>query len=344
VKETVGVDGWRIWAEELVVEMYEQIPRLPPGGRAERPEDFLGQAVKQTGGFSWVRHSAGSIHVILKDNIIIKYNVLANRANIQKRRFHILDTLLKWEGELSNGRIRELIDIQVVSASRLLADYREAYPDRLSWDSSKKRYLLRPTRERFGGSADDYLRLLVEESGEPEWIEQLDTSISVVHQLVLSAIRQAIETGIPVRIDYASMTHPEGQTRDIFPFHVVQAGRRWHVRAWCCMRKEYRDFVLGRIRSVEDSSNVIRPDMPDTGWETRVDVRLVPHSALSLTQAQVIRDELFDGTTARRVRTRACLVPYVVQDVRASVSADQMPPDYQIEVANLAEIHGFLFP
>lgn len=285
----------------------------------------------------------GEIHVILKDNIIIKYNVLANRANIQKRRFQILDILLKWEGELSNGRVRELLGIQVVGASRLLADYREAHPDRLNWDSSKKRYLLRDTRERFGGSAADYLRLLVEESGEPDWIERLDTSISVVQPRVLTAIRQAIEAGAPVRIDYASMTHPEGQARDIFPFHIVEAGRRWHVRAWCCMRKEYRDFVLGRIRSVKESQSAAGPDEPDTAWETRVDVRLVPHSALSPAQARVIRDELFDGTTARRIRTRACLVPYVVQEVRASVSAEQKPPDYQIEVANLGEIRSFLF-
>lgn len=286
----------------------------------------------------------GEIHVILKDNIIIKYNVLANRANIQKRRFQILDTLLKWEGELSNGRVRELLGIQIVSASRLLADYRETYSDRLSWDSSRKRYLLRATRERFGGSADDYLRLLVEEGGEPEWIERLDTSISFVQPRVFSRIHQAIESDSPVRIDYASMTHPEGQARDIFPFHIVEAGRRWHVRAWCCTRREYRDFVLGRIRSVKESPGATGPDVPDAAWERRVDVRLVPHSALSPAQAQVIRDELFDGTTARRIRTRACLVPYLVQEVRASVSSEQKPPDYQIEVANLEEIRSLLFP
>ncbi|HMN12769.1 MAG TPA: WYL domain-containing protein [Bellilinea sp.] len=269
---------------------------------------------------------------------------MANRANIQKRRFEILDTLLKWEGELSNSRIRDLLDIQVVSASRLLADYREAYPDRLSWDSSRKRYLLRPNRERFGGAADDYLRLLTEQGEQLNWIERLDTNISVVQPAVLSTIRRAIQDEKLVQIDYASMTHPEGQTRDIFPFHIVEAGRRWHVRAWCCMRGEYRDFVLGRIRSIKESLDVMRPSIPDTGWETRADVRLVPHSALSPAQARVIRDELLDGTTARRIRTRACLVPYVVQEVRASVSIDQQPPDYQIEVANLDEIRLYLFP
>lgn len=268
---------------------------------------------------------------------------MANRANIQKRRFQILDTLLRWEGELSNARVREFLDIQIVSASRLLAEYREVNPDRLTWDSSKKRYLLRPTRERFGGSADDYLRLLIEENGEPEWVERLETSISAVHPHVLSSIHHAIKNRAPVRIDYASMTHPEGQTRDIFPFHVVQAGRRWHVRAWCCMRGEYRDFVLGRIRSIKEAGNAAPPDTSDAAWDTRVDVRLVPHSALSPAQTRVIRDELFDGTTARRIHTRGCLVPYVIQEVRASVSADQMPPDYQIEVANLGEIRSFLF-
>lgn len=283
-------------------------------------------------------------YVILQDNIIITYKIVANRANIQTRRFQLLDTLLKWEGELSNARIRDVLGVQIVQVSRLLSEYRDAHPGRVVWEPSRKRYLRQPTRENYGGKVDDYLRILDEEGGQSGWIERLDTTISNVKPNVLIAMRQAIEMGTPLRILYASMTSPAGSERDIFPQHIVQAGRRWHVRAWCCMRNDYRDFVLGRIRRIGKSPNSARPDVPDLSWEAAVDVRLVPHRELSAAQAKVIRDELFDGTMARRIRTRGCLVPYVIQDLRAAVSADQAPPDYQVEVSNLDEVGKYLFP
>jgi hypothetical protein len=268
---------------------------------------------------------------------------LANRSNIQKRRFQLLDTLLKWEGELSNGRIRDLLGLQIVQVSRLLSEYRDAHPGRMAWEPSRKRYLRQPSRDRYGGTVDDYLRLLDEEGNQSTWIERLDTSVSSVTPDVLIAMRQAIEAGHPIRILYASMTHPAGVERDIFPQHIVQAGRRWHIRAWCCTRQEYRDFVLGRIRRIGKPSVLAMPEVADDAWETEVDVRLVPHRKLSAAQAKVIQDELFEGTMARRFRTRGCLVPYVVQDLRASVSLDQVPPDYQVEVSNLDEIGKYLF-
>lgn len=268
---------------------------------------------------------------------------MANRANIQKRRFQLLDTLLKWEGELSNGRIRDLLGVQVVQVSRLLSEYRDAHPSRVMWEPSRKRYLRQSSRERYGGTVDDYLRLLDEEGAQAGWIERLDTNISSVTPSVLIAMRQAIEAGLPVRILYTSMTHPAGVERDIFPQHIVHAGRRWHVRAWCCTRQGYRDFVLGRIRKIGKSPILVKPEVSDEAWEATVDVRLVPHRELSAAQAKVIRDELFEGTMARRIRTRGCLVPYVVQDIRASAAPDQGPPDYQIEVSNLDEIGKYLF-
>lgn len=283
------------------------------------------------------------IYVILQDKLIIRYNILANRTNIQ-RRFQLLDTLLKWEGELSNGRIRDLLGVQIVQVSRLLSEYRDTHPARMVWEPSRKRYMRQPSRERYGGTVEDYLRILDEEGSQSAWIERIDTNISSVAPNVLIAMRQAIEAGRPVRILYTSMTNPTGAERDIFPGHIVQAGRRWHVRAWCCARQEYRDFVLGRIRRISKSSVLAKPEVVDDAWETMVDVRLVPHRDLSTAQAKVIRDELFDGTMARRIRTHGCLVPYVVQDIRASVSPNQAPPDYQVEISNLDEIGKYLFP
>lgn len=268
---------------------------------------------------------------------------MANRATLQIRRLKILDTLLKWEGELSNARVRELIDIQTVQASRLLSEYRDAHQGRLAWDVSTKRYRRVVTREKYGGSADDYLHLLYDEQDVPDWLVRLDTQISTVRPEVLATLRKSIEGRTPVRIIYASMAHPEGTDRVIFPHGIVQAGRRWHVRAWCCLRREFRDFVIGRIREIDAAKTEDKPDALDEAWEAMVRVRFVPHRNLNVAQANVVRDELFEGTMAKSVNTRGCLVPYLIQEVRAAISVEQQPPEYQIEVSNLGDISCYLF-
>ena len=268
---------------------------------------------------------------------------MAKRANQRDRRFRILDILLRWEGELSNGRLRDLLGIQVVRASRMLSEYRNEHPDRVLWDLPTKRYQRLATREKYGGSADDYLHLLFDEDVVPDWLVRLDTQISAVRPEVLAMLRKAIEGGTPVKIVYASMTHPKGTERVIYPHGIAQAGRRWHARAWCCLRREYRDFVLGRVSRIESVETQERPEGIDEDWETIVDVRLVPHRDLDHLQALVVRNELFDGTTARRISTRGSLVPYLIQEVRASVIDSQVPPEYQIEVSNLDQISQYLF-
>ena len=268
---------------------------------------------------------------------------MVRKSNQRERRFRILDILLRWEGELSNGRLRDLLGIQVVRASRMLSEYRDAHPDRVLWDLPKKRYQRLATREKYGGTADDYLHLLFDEAVVPDWLVRLDTQISAVRPEVLAMLRKAIEGGTPVKIVYASMTYPTGTERVIYPHGIAQAGRRWHARAWCCLRREYRDFVIGRIREISPIEYADRPNQVDKRWETFVDVRLVPHRDLTSDQARVVREELFEGTVARRINTRGCLVPYLIQEVRASVSGSQIPPEYQIEVSNLDQVAQYLF-
>lgn len=268
---------------------------------------------------------------------------MAKRVNQRDRRLRILDILLRWEGELSNGRLRDLLGIQVVRASRMLSEYRDTHPDRVLWDLPKKRYQRLATREKYGGTADDYLHLLFDEDVVPDWLVRLDTQISAVRSEVLALLRKAIEGGTSVKIVYASMTHPKGTERVIYPHGIALAGRRWHARAWCCLRQEYRDFVIGRILEISTAESENRPDHVDESWENFVDVRLVPHKDLTPDQTMVVKHELFEGTAARQISTRGCLVPYLIQEVRASVSESQKPPEYQIEVSNLDQLAQYLF-
>lgn len=268
---------------------------------------------------------------------------MANKTNLRDQRLRSLTTILLWEGELSNKRIRDLFGLQNVQASRLTAEFRAAYPDMIKDDESRRVMLI----NRDGAQKshiEDYVRLLYEIEDKPEAIEDVRTDLAPIDPAVFAVIRHACLNHTGADIRYASMTHPEGTQRTIFPNTIVRAGRRWHTRAWCGLRNEYRDFAFGRIRQADISTAKPGNLDPDTQWETIIDVRLAAHRGLDDKQARVVRDEYFDGAIEKNIQSRICLTPYLLQDIRASVDPEkQAPPEYQIEVANIENIRKYLW-
>lgn len=272
---------------------------------------------------------------------------MANKPNLLRSRIAALESLLIWEGEIANSRLRDLFDLKSVQASRLIAAFKAAHPKALKADSRTKRFVaagtLRPVVS--SGSLAEYLGWLAQGSGDgPQAIEDARIDLTRIEPGHFASVRQACLNASGLRIRYESMSHPKGVDREIYPFTLVRVGRRWHVRAWCCSRQEYRDFNLGRIRSVSPISNR-RPRLPiDELWRKRATVILQAHRELTPEQAAVIRRESFGGKRRRPIATRACHVSYVIQDLQAAVEPGrQGPPDYQIEVANVSGLKPYLF-
>lgn len=151
------------------------------------------------------------------------------------------------------------------------------------------------------------------------------------------------KTGVAIR--YASMTNPAFEERTIFPHSIIHIGRRWHVRAWCVKRQDFRDFTLGRIQSalpvVEPAPRTIDDD---EAWQEVVMIELAAHRKLSSQQQQVVRAENFSGLDTRHLPIRTCLVQYAIQDLRAAIDPEkELPPGFQIEVVNAAQLKKALF-
>jgi len=142
------------------------------------------------------------------------------------------------------------------------------------------------------------------------------------------------------------MKDPKPHIRIISPHSIIRAGRRWHVRAYCELNKQFRDYNLGRISDVKllDKSSE-SPMKDDKDWMTEVKIRLIAHPDLSPDQESLIRFEYFQDTAARVTTCRAPLINYFIQDVRAAIDIKtQRPPEYQLAVQNLEEISQWLFP
>lgn len=283
------------------------------------------------------------------------------RADATQQRLSTLELLLLWEGVLNRSRLAKILRLGDIRASQLIQEFRTAYPRWLTWNSKSRSYHV--TYEAYAATKRDdkahdlaeslakYLSLV----GLPYVASDADATnpicsafpdLSTPEPQVFAILSQAIRSNSAVEIVYRSMAEPAAHRRIISPHHLVRAGRRWHVRAFCAERNAFRDYTLRRIVEVSPQKQAAtRGVMDDEAWMTMVPVRLIAHPLLSFEQQEVIRFEYFSNTSACVHTCRAALLPYFIQDMRAAIDPEnQRPPDYQLAVQNLAEVMPWVFP
>lgn len=267
---------------------------------------------------------------------------MAKTTHFRESRFRLLWSLLSWEGELRNRRLQDLLGLTSVQASRLIAQFRDEYPGAVENDPVQKRWMpASPPKATAGGELEDYLGTL---EAEDAWFEDGRVDFLSPDRRVFAVVREACVSKAGLDTMYASMTHPKGHRRLLYPHTMVRLMQRWHVRAWCTQRESYRDFTLGRM-SRPQVHRAPRPALPrDADWDERIDMRLGAHRALGVEQEQIIRDEYFGGAVARRLRVRRALLNYIINDIRAAINPrQQVPPEYFLEVLNADELRPWLF-
>ena len=264
-------------------------------------------------------------------------------------RIRDMDLLIRWEGELTNARIREVFGVQAVQSSRLLGAYIAERGDAILRATPRAPLTPSPRFDSLvpASTPDDYLRLISGASvalpGRDLVVESRPTRIGENAEL-FAALLTASRASTGLRITYGSMNHPDGKERTIFPHSLVRAPRRWHVRAWCGLRQEFRDFALGRVLSfapVEEASPKTRRH--DTGWNKLVSLKIVAHPAFDEARQLLLRREYFAGKPGSTVRVRKALAGYVVQDLRLATDLKRdRPPQFQLYLEN-ADALGSLF-
>lgn len=240
-----------------------------------------------------------------------------------------LETILTWEGEVDNARIRDILNVKPVWASRLLGELVQHMGTRAKRASAHAPLTF--VDQKFNGSPDDYLQIV---SGS-EFIEDARLDISSLQPDLFSKVIQATRRSRGLRISYRSMTNPLGSQRVVFPHAIVRVSRRWHMRAWCESRKEFRDFTLGRISEIEhfDAPSPKERD-GDRDWVEKVNITVIAHPALTYEQQEMIRAEYFPKAAARRLTLRRCLADYVLRDLHIATDMEKhLPPEYQLAVA-----------
>lgn len=268
--------------------------------------------------------------------------------DVSSSRLVDLEQLIVWEGEISNERIRELLGVRPVYASRLMSGLMKLLTGRAGRATAHAplKMCYASSEDRACRSPDAYLHMLNGLSGAPladgSGVVDARLDLSLISPVVFSAVFQAIKRQQGLRISYKSMTHPLGTERLVFPHALVRAPRRWHMRAWCTERSKFLDFTLGRVSaaSLDDLPCVGHGRNQDAAWMNVVDLLIAPHPGLSEDQRKMITSEFFPGAASLRLKARECLAPYIAQDLRLAVDTEkQMPPEYQLALINASVLN-----
>lgn len=272
---------------------------------------------------------------------MIDFNVVSIHENRPVSHLTDLETILTWEGSIDNERIRQLLDVKTVWASRLMGEL----ATKMGHDA--RRPSAHAPLEFIGQSdvcqsADNYLQVISHHDDQVSQaiVEDSRLDLSPVQSSVFSTVFSATKKAKGLKMNYRSMSTPSGRESIVFPHSIVRAPRRWHMRAWCSQRNEFRDFTLGRIASVQ----LVETPSPftkreDFEWNQILELIITAHPDLSLDQQDMIAAEYFPGANAKRLKTRQCLAGYVIQDLRLAIDPNiQRPPEYQLLLSNAEKL------
>lgn len=140
---------------------------------------------------------------------------------------------------------------------------------------------------------------------------------------VLASVTRAIHQECPLAIEYHSISNGKAE-RQIVPFALIDNGLRWHVRAFDRKSKEFRDFVITRIKQPQ----VLKGEKPaphelsdqDIQWTRIVELDLVPHPDQPRPEITEMDYRMEDGSL--RLKLRAATAGYILRKWSVDCSPD----------------------
>jgi len=270
-----------------------------------------------------------------------------------QQRQRSIEIILHWQGRLNTGDLIAAFGISRIQASKDITTYRNTYPENMHYDLHKRTYLRASTFQlhQIKGTVDEYLDHVTRMSigGTAEAISRIYPHHNLLRREIIAGVLNAIigKEKRGISIAYASMTHPEGSSRIIYPHSIIDTGFRWHVRAYCEKRQAFRDFNLGRILQPPTKAEVAPPYAAiahDSGWHGIVPLILEPNPTLSSAQRQLLEREFDMSDGELLLQTRAALVHYTLQRYQIDPEQLQQPPTTQLlTLKSIDTVREFLF-
>lgn len=273
----------------------------------------------------------------------------------QDRRLAFIDFRLRWEGRINRSDLTDFFGISVPQASLDIARYTELAPHNLEYDRSSRVYQATTNFLPLHSETqpDQYLNELL---ASTEGVLQPDASFigwrppvdgvprpgRTVAAETLALLLKAIRDASGLKVVYQSMSKPNPSSRTISPHALAYDGFRWHVRAFCHSRQEFRDFVLGRVLEVQGVEPVGALASEDVAWNTILTLVLAPNPKLSPGGQRAIALDYGMRNGEAELKCRQALLFYTLKKLGLGHQADMQAEAQQIVLKNQADLASYL--
>ncbi len=265
-----------------------------------------------------------------------------------EQRLEFIEFRAFWEGGVNRSEITERFGVSVPQASNDLSQYRELAPENLVYDSSAKRYVaapdfkplfLSPNTDRYlsqlRAKAEGIIRLEETWFGVAPPAEAMPIPARRVDadlfRRLLAVMRE--KQSVEVRYHAMSRERPDAMWRRITPHALGSDGLRWHVRGYCHLDDNYKDFILSRWRGVRDAAQPGAGGELDKDWQGTFQVVLMPNPDLSASQQEAVAWEYEMPKRQATLTVRRALLYYLKKRLRLDVEHDS-PAERPVVVAN----------
>ena len=158
-----------------------------------------------------------------------------------------------------------------------------------------------------------------------------EAPLRVIPPEVLRCVLAAIRSRAVLRGDYQSFASPERRRRVLEPHALVFDGFRWHARSRDGEDGAYKDFVLGRLSSLEVGPAGEAALMNDADWQQFVALDIRPHPALTTAQRRAVEADYGMSGGRLVLRCRKAVVYYTKRRLGLVVGhADREAADQHI--------------
>ncbi|MBK8322346.1 MAG: WYL domain-containing protein [Betaproteobacteria bacterium] len=268
-----------------------------------------------------------------------------------ERRLEFIDFRLRWDRTVNRADLIRFFRISPQQASADFARYAELAPENMLYDKSLKTYRatdrFRPAASRH--DAQTYLRDLAALSSGARpandsfigWHPDCDVVRCPVRLIATGTFLRllwAIQDGEELKVLYQSMRSPTATSRWIAPHAFASDGQRWHVRAWCHEAREFRDFVISRIQSVQGHRRATVSSDHDESWRTFVDIIVAPRAGLTEGQRRAIEVDFGMSRGRLRLSCRRALAFYMLRQLQLDRPSNLPPAAQPLELVNRPEL------
>ncbi len=273
-----------------------------------------------------------------------------------EKRLEFIEFRLYWEGAINRSNIMEQFSISLPQASKDLSQYQEIVPGNIEYDKSQKRYF--PTQKFkphfLQPDASRYLSQLRSLAGglitpDESWtsnrpgFEVLAMPHRQIDSGILKSVLSAIRQGRALEIEYQSMSRPKPAKRWITPHAFAFDGMRWHARAYCHNREQFRDFLLPRMLKTGGTADAGAEPKEDYVWNEFAKITLKPHPDLTEAQSRAVALDFGMKRAQLIVEVRLGLLYYFLRRMSLVLGKDaQNPHEQHVVLADSGQVKQWL--